>query len=144
VFHRLGLQFFKFKNFLRCANPTAIQDEEGAGTGTTVATTPAMQAPTSERDPDGVTHDSPTTDRSEDSAQRSAVQEERSASASARAERPHNKAHLALIGALSLTVLVCLAVFLFMSMHPHPVDEGKIRGPGDEAAPNAPPDYKYR
>jgi len=48
------------------------------------------------------------------------------------------------IWVLPLVILACLAVMLFIHLHTHPVDDGKVRGPGDEAAPNAPPDYKYR
>lgn len=44
---------------------------------------------------------------------------------------------------LALTV-AALAALAFMALNLHPVDSGKIRGPGDEAAPNAPPDYRRR
>lgn len=43
--------------------------------------------------------------------------------------------------ALTLTALAAVA---FMAFHLHPVDSGQIRGPGDEAAPNAPADYHRR
>jgi hypothetical protein len=42
-----------------------------------------------------------------------------------------------------LITIAALAGLVFMAFHPHPVDSGKVRGPGDEAAPNAPPDYKH-
>jgi len=44
---------------------------------------------------------------------------------------------------LALTV-AALAALVFMAFNLHPVDSGHIRGPGDEAAPNAPADYRRR
>jgi len=53
-------------------------------------------------------------------------------------------ARTAVIWVLPLVILACLAALLFIHFNTHPVDDGKVRGPGDEAAPNAPPDYKRR
>jgi hypothetical protein len=60
------------------------------------------------------------------------------------AEARDSAARTAVIWLLPLVILACLATMLFIHFNTHPVDSGKVRGPGDEAAPNAPPDYKRR
>lgn len=43
---------------------------------------------------------------------------------------------------LFLITLATLVGLVFMAFRLHPVDAGQVRGPADEAAPNAPLDYK--
>jgi len=66
------------------------------------------------------------------------------APAESRPEERERAARRAVAWVLPLVILACLAVMLFIHFHTHPVDDGKVRGPGDEAAPNAPLDYKRR
>ena len=45
---------------------------------------------------------------------------------------------------LLVLTIGALAALVFMAFHLHPMPSGKVRGPGDEAAPNAPADYRRR
>ena len=62
--------------------------------------------------------------------------------APAQAEQSRRALRSPIIWGLGLLTLAALAGLLFMSMRLHPVEGGRVRGPGDEAAPNAPPDFK--
>jgi hypothetical protein len=67
-----------------------------------------------------------------------------SSMAPSRAAQPGIAARSLIMWTLLLLTLGGIAMMVFIAMHRHPADGGRVRGPGDEAAPNAPPDYKRR
>lgn len=67
-----------------------------------------------------------------------------SSEAPARADHPKLALRSVSLWLVFLLTIATFVVVAFMAFRRHPVDGGHIRGPGDEAAPNAPPDYKQR
>jgi hypothetical protein len=64
--------------------------------------------------------------------------------APSRADQPRRTLRSTTMWALAVLTLGAVIATVFMALHLHPVDHGEVRGPGDEAAPQAPADYKRR